>query len=183
MNPTSEIRYKTLDAQATRMWRGMVCAMLMVSAAVWAITPWACAAGFSVTHTVEWAVSPIAVVSMTGTPNLTLPPPAPGQPTVEVVDSSCTYSLTTNCSAMRLVAAIDRDLPPGLTLEMAAAPPPGATGRTVSLTHGPQSVVTGISRVAAANLRIAYKLTAVATAGPVPATTRTVFLTLTEQGQ
>jgi hypothetical protein len=73
--------------------------------------------------------------------------------------NNATWAVTTNETNKRLVGSIDADMPPGVTLSMELEAPSKALGNgPVVLSTTPQDLVTGISRVAEANLKVDYTL-------------------------
>ncbi len=73
--------------------------------------------------------------------------------------NNATWAATTNETNKRLVGSIDADMPPGVTLSMELeAPDKAFSNGPVVLSTTPQDLVTGISKVAEANLKAVYTL-------------------------
>ena len=93
---------------------------------------------------------------------------------------NATWAVTTNETNKRLVGSIDADMPPGVRLSMELeAPDKAFSNGPVFLSTTPQDLVTGISRVAEANLKAVYTLSAESDSR-VDQWQRVVTLTLTE---
>lgn len=73
--------------------------------------------------------------------------------------NNATWAVTTNETNKRLVGSIDADMPTGVTLSIELeAPEKAFSNGPVVLSTTPQDLVTGISRVAEANLEVVYTL-------------------------
>ena len=95
-------------------------------------------------------------------------------------DTSTSYAITTNESNKKITAAIDTNMPSGLTLTVALAAPTGAsTPGAKTLSTAAQDVVTGISTLNDPGKAITYNLSATSAAGVVTSATRTLTLTVT----
>jgi hypothetical protein len=71
--------------------------------------------------------------------------------------NNATWAVTTNEINKKLVGSIDADLPPGVTLCIELeAPDKAFSNGPVALSTTPQDLVTGVSRVAEANLEVVY---------------------------
>ena len=76
------------------------------------------------------------------------------------LNTSTTYAITTNMDKRKITAALDAEMPSGVTLEINLTPPPGASSAGFRpLSPSAQDLVTGISRKAAGGLPINYKIT------------------------
>jgi hypothetical protein len=74
--------------------------------------------------------------------------------------NNATWAVTTNETNKRLFGSIDADMPPGVTLSIELeAPDKASSNGPVVLSTTPRDLVTGISRVAEANLKAVYTLT------------------------
>jgi hypothetical protein len=143
----------------------------------------------SANQTVNLTVSPISRLAIAGSPiSLTVSNPVSvgSDALASVTDNSTSYSLTHNsATALRITAALDQALPAGYTLDIALSPSAGkGTGAgTVDISNATAAsavnVVTGIPRGADASRAITYTFSALASAGALASTQRTVTLTLT----
>jgi len=106
-----------------------------------------------------------------------------GSPLDAVTSASASYALTTNGTAKKLTAAIDSDMPAGVTLSVRAAAPSGAAslGKR-ALSGAPVDLVTGIGPVAETGLLLEYEVGAEVTAGVLASALRTVTLTIADEG-
>jgi hypothetical protein len=143
----------------------------------------------SANQVVNLVVSPITRLSITGAPitltvnNVT----AVGSDALaSASDASTSYSVTHNsASDLRITAELDQALTSGYTLQIALVPSPskGTSAGTVDISSATSSsavsVVTAIPRGADANRGITYTFSALASAGALASTQRTVTLTLT----
>lgn len=135
------------------------------------------AAAQTATQVIRMEIRPISQIAVRGTTTFTIP--ARQVKAATVVTSTATYAVTTNEDNRRIVVALDAALPTGVTLGMRMDAPAGAqSADEVRLTTVPQPAVTGISRLNAANLGIAFSLTTDRSAVVPVATTRTVHVTL-----
>jgi hypothetical protein len=97
--------------------------------------------------------------------------------------ASTTYDITTNETTKKLTAALDTDMPAGLTLRANVTAPTGGTGSGwTALSSTAADVVTAISKVAEPNLAWNFSLNATVSAGVVAAASKTCTLTLTDGG-
>lgn len=98
-----------------------------------------------------------------------------------VTDNSTTWSVTTNQTGAKVTGGIDTAMDTDVTLEVNLAAPAGATSAgDVALGTVAADLVTGISELEAADLAVTYTLSALATAGVVASTTKTVTYTITD---
>lgn len=155
---------------------GVLC--LTASAAVQAQT--------TATQGITFAVSAINVISASGSSVLTVNAATPGsQPTQANGVGATTYAVTTNAGtgsgvSQDITAEIDANMPSGVTLGATLAAP-GASGTSagaIVLSTTPVTAVSGLSKVAASGLAIAYTLDATVAAGVISSSTRTVTLTI-----
>jgi hypothetical protein len=96
---------------------------------------------------------------------------------------SATYDITTNCAAdaKKITAAINTDMPSGLTLRINMTAPTGASSAgAVALSSTAVSAVTAIDAVAESNLTAAFTLDATLGAGVVSSASKTCTLTLAD---
>jgi hypothetical protein len=96
-----------------------------------------------------------------------------------VTDATAVYAITTNEVDRTITAAIDENMPSGVTLSVWLAAPTGADSEGYqALSTTPTAVVTGISTLNESGLGITYKLEATSAAGVVASDTRMVTLTI-----
>lgn len=129
------------------------------------------------TQVIRMEIRPINQLAVRGTTTFTIPSSQTRVATV--VSSTASYAVTTNEDNRRIVVALDEALPAGVTLGMRMDAPTGAqSADEVMLSTVPQPAVTGISRLNAADLGIAFSLTTDKAAVVPRSTTRTVRVTL-----
>ncbi len=118
--------------------------------------------------------APLTIVSGTaGSDNLT-----------PVSDNSTTYSITQNFgNTVKITANLNTALPVGYTLQIALASTKGTSAGTLDISNTASGsavdVVTAVQRGADAGQSIGYTFSALASAGTLSSTTKTVTLTLT----
>ena len=106
-----------------------------------------------------------------------------GSQPIAVSNSSTTYTDTTpNANRLyNLTARLSAPMPAGVTLSGTFAAPTGATSLgAIALDATARNVVTGIPRRTDATLGITYQLSALANAGVVPNSSRTITLTIVQ---
>jgi hypothetical protein len=95
-----------------------------------------------------------------------------------------TYDITTNVvspAVKKLTAAINSDMPTGLTLTLEAeAPTGGVSAGAVTITHTAANVVTSIDAAAESDLDLTFGLSATVDAGTVSSASKTLTLTLSD---
>ncbi len=101
-----------------------------------------------------------------------------------VSDNSTTYSITQNFgNTIKITANLDAVLQAGYTLQINLASSKGTSAGTVDISNATSgsavSVVTGVNRGADAGQAITYRFSALASAGALTSTSKTVTLTLT----
>lgn len=109
---------------------------------------------------------------------------AGSQPTDFTDNSTATYAITTNAATdgKKITAAIDTNMPTGVTLSVTlAAPTGGSSAGEVAMTSIAADVVTLIDAVAESGLAMTFKLSATVSAGVVASASKTLTLTLTDQ--
>lgn len=141
-----------------------------------------CAPAFAqttATTTATFEVAAINEIALAGAaPSMTITSATPGV-TPTPVTAAQTYSVTTNQTA-KISAALDADMPAGLTLTAAMAAPTGATSTGAkALTAVSQDLVTGIANLNETGLALNYTFAATAAAGVVPSATRVITYTVT----
>jgi hypothetical protein len=123
-------------------------------------------------------VAEIAVIAVSGTINMTIASAVAGQ-APDAATASASYAVTTNGKNQKIAAALDQDLPKGLTLFATMAAPANATGAgRVELSKKGADLVSGISSTNQTGLGLTYE--AVATVNATPDNVvRTVTYTIT----
>ena len=157
--------------------------VLMLTGFVFGISGLA-VAGNSATQTVTYEIQAINELSVTGNPGaLIISTATAGFEPDFYIDNSTAYAISTNCgdNTKKITAAIDTDMPTGVTLMISLIAPAGATAPVEGvLSTSAVDVVTGIDAVASGGQQVIYKLTATASAGVVASASKTVTLTLTD---
>lgn len=138
------------------------------------------------TQSVNLTVSTVYKISTSGNPAaLTVTSGTAGSNALtSVSDNSTTYSITQNYgNAVKITANLDAALSSGYTLNVNLASSKGTSAGTVNISNATSgsavNVVTAINRGADAGQTITYTFSALASAGMLSSTTRTVTLTLT----
>jgi CheY-like chemotaxis protein len=130
-------------------------------------------------HSVGFQVDAINQISVTGSPTLVITTAVAGSAPTSVTSATSTWAVTTNQSTAKVTAAINTNMPAGITLWTTLAAPTGGTSAGAkSLSTVAVDVVTNITKVAQAGLTITYQLDATAAAG-VQSGTKTVTYTIT----
>ena len=131
------------------------------------------------TQTVTFAVNAINVVSVSGSPTLTVTTAAAGSGPTSVTDATSSWAVTTNQTGAKITASIASNMPAGLTLSVNLAAPTGATSNgSLALSTISADLVDGITKVAQSSLSVTYTLAATAAAGVVSSATRVVTYTI-----
>jgi CheY-like chemotaxis protein len=131
-------------------------------------------------QSVAFQVDAINQISVTGSPSLVINTATAGSGPTSATSNTSTWSVTTNQSTAKVTAAINTNMPAGLTLWTTLAAPTGATSAGAkSLSTTAVDVVTGITKLAQSAMSLTYQLDATAAAGVVTSTTRTVTYTIT----
>lgn len=142
-------------------------------------------AGSTATQRITYSIQEATHIAVSGDPAPMLVVAAtPGADPVPVTEASTSYSIASNAgeNAKKITAAIDRDLPAGVHLEVQLAPPDGnATSTRHVLSSRAADLVTNIDNVAATNKPITYTLRAEATAPRLVWETVLVTYTITNQ--
>lgn len=130
-------------------------------------------------QTVTYAVSAISEISVSSNPGaLTVSAATAGSAPTLVSDASTTYNYTSN-QTRKITAALNTDMPEGLTLTVALATPgTGTSAGDVTLSNVAADVVTGITAVNGSSKTITYKLSATSAAGVVTSANKTVTLSI-----
>lgn len=136
-------------------------------------------AAATATTTATFEVDAINEIALSGTPPVLTVNAAVAGAAPTAVTASQTYAVTTNQTA-KISAAIDSDMPAGVTLTATMAPPTGATSlNAVALTAASQDLVSGITGLNESGLVLTYGLSATAAAGVVASSSKTVTYTIT----
>lgn len=132
------------------------------------------------TQTVAFQVNAVSEISVSGNPPLlSVNTATAGYAPASATVAGTSYAVTTNEAGKKIVAALDRAMPPYVDLAIALAAPAGATSAgTVTLSTSGVDAVVGLGQVSQAGMTITYTLTAAPQAGTVPQDTRTVTLTI-----
>lgn len=131
------------------------------------------------TQTVTFAVNAINVISVAGSPSLTITTAGAGSAPSSVTDATSTWAVTTNQTGAKITASIASNMPAGLTLSVNLAAPTGATSNgALALSTVAADLVDGITKVAQGGLSMTYTLDATAAAGVVASATRLVTYTI-----
>jgi hypothetical protein len=138
-------------------------------------------AASTATQTVTYEVQAINAIAVSGSPaTLTVSAATAGSSPTQVSDATTSYGITTNESSRKITAAINTNMPAGITLTIDLVAPTGGTSAgDVSLSTVAADAVTGISTLAESSKMIAYKLSATIAAGVVASASKTVTLTIT----
>ncbi len=138
------------------------------------------------TQTLNLAVNAVYKIATSGNPgSLTVTTGTAGTDALtSVSDASTTYSITQNVgSTVKITANLDAVLTSGYALQIALASLKGTSAGTVDISNATsgsaRDVVTGIGMGADANKSITYLFSALASAGTMGSTSKTVTLTLT----
>jgi hypothetical protein len=140
----------------------------------------------TVNQNLTLAVSTVYKISTSGNPSpLTINTGTAGSDNLAAVsDNSTTYSITQNFgNTVKITANLDAALPAGYTLTINLASTKGTSAGTVDISNATAAsainVVTAIQRGADAGKAIGYTFSALASAGTMSSTAKTVTLTLT----
>ncbi len=132
------------------------------------------------TSTVTFEVQAINQMSLSAsTASLTVSTATAGSaPTAATLAQ--TYAVTTNGTAMKVTGAINLAMPTGVTLSVTLGKPAGAGGGAkTALTATAADLVTGITKLNASGLSLAWELAATSAAGVVASATKTATFTIT----
>jgi hypothetical protein len=156
------------------MKRSLMVALLVVAAA-------ASASAQTATQTVTMQVDAINLISISGTPSLTISAAVAGGAPTSVTSTGNTWAVTTNQTGAKITASIASAMPTGITLSanMGAPAGSGASAGYQSLGTTAVDLVSGITKLNETGLSLSYKLDATAAAGTLSSTTRVVTFTIT----
>ena len=137
-------------------------------------------------QTVTLAVNAVYKISTSGNPGaLTVTTGTAGTDALtSVSDNSTNYSITQNFgNTVKITANLDAALTAGYTLQLNLASTKGTSAGSVDISNATSAsavnVVTAIAKGADANQAIGYTFSALASAGTLASTSKTVTLTLT----
>lgn len=123
-------------------------------------------------------VAEISVIAVTGNVNMTINAATAGQ-APDAATASVSYNVTTNGSNKKISAELDTAMPTGLTLSANMTAPGGASSAgKLALSTTSVDLVTGITKVRASGLALAYEAVATVNAAP-DSYVRTVTYTIT----
>jgi len=156
------------------MKRSLIAGLLVVAAA-------ASASAQTATQTVTMQVDAINLISVAGTPSLTISAAVAGGAPTSVTSTGNTWAVTTNQSNAKITASIPTTMPTGVTLSANMGAPSGSGSSAGYLSLGTTAVdlVTGITKLNETGLSLSYKLDATSAAGVLSSTTRIVTFTIT----
>jgi len=142
-------------------------------------------AGNTATQRITYSIQEATHIAVSGDPAPMLVTAAtPGAEPVPVTEASTRYSIASNAGedSKKITAALDRDLPAGVHLEVHLAPPDGnATSTRRALSSRAADLVMNIDNVAVTNQPITYTLRADPTAPKLVGGTLLVTYTITNQ--
>jgi hypothetical protein len=132
------------------------------------------------TQTVTMQVDAINLISVSGTPSLTISAAVAGGAPTSVTSTGNTWAVTTNQSGSKITASIPLAMPSGITLSASMGQPTGGTSAGYqALGTSAVDLVTGITKLNETGLSLSYKLDATSAAGTLSSTTRVVTFTIT----
>jgi len=159
---------------------------LLALLAISVLTIQAAFAQANATQTVNLTVNAVYKIAASGNPApLTISTGTAGSDNLTAVsDNSTTYSITQNfANTVKITANLDAALASGYTLQINLASTKGTSAGTVDISNATSGsaadVVTAIQRGADAGQAISYTFSALASAGTLTSTNKTVTLTLT----
>lgn len=140
----------------------------------------------SATQSLNLAVNAVYKIATSGNPGaLTITSGTAGTDALtSVSDASTSYSITQNFgNTVKITANLDAVLSSGYTLQISLASAKGSSAGTVDISNATSgtaaNVVTGVAMGTDAAKTITYTFSALASAGTLTSTARTVTLTLT----
>ena len=150
------------------------------SAAALALMTFVAGTAGAQTQTVTFAVDAINQIALSGSPSLTISTATAGSQPTSATSTGATWAVTTNTTNAKVTAALDSDMPAGLTLKVnVAAPSVGTSAGAVALNAAGVDVVTGVTKVAESGLAVTYTLDATVAVGVVASGSRIVTYTVT----
>lgn len=132
------------------------------------------------TATVTYEVQEINEISVSADPGpLVVSNAAAGDSPGVAMDEQTTWTLTTNGSNKRITGLVDASMPAGVSLLVTLVAPDGASSTgEVALSPTAQTLVSQISEVHSAGLRVTYTLSATTQAGVIARDQRSVTFTI-----
>lgn len=171
---------KNLNQKETKMKKSLILVVLLIAVAYDAFSQ------ATATQNVTLAVNTVYKISTSGNPGaMTITNGTAGTDALSSVsDNSTTYSITQNFgNTVKVTANLDAALPAGYTLQMNMASVQGTSAGNVDISNAISAsavnVVTAINKGADAAKAISYTFSALASAGTLSSTSKTVTLTLT----
>lgn len=160
--------------------------MVLIAGAVSMILIESARAQASATQSLNLAVNTVYKIATSGNPGaLTITTGTAGTDALtSVSDNSTTYSITQNfANTVKVTANLDAALSVGYILQLNLASSKGTSAGSVDISNATGAsavdVVTAINRGADAGQAITYTFSALASAGTLSSTSKTVTLTLT----
>jgi hypothetical protein len=130
------------------------------------------------TQTVDYEVTAINEIDITGAPTLTVNAATAGSAPNQATDATTTYAMTTN-QTRKITGALDTAMLAGLTLKAnLTAPSTGSSAGAVELSEVAVDLVSGIAPVAESGLGIDFSLDATVVAGVIASADKTLTLTI-----
>lgn len=130
--------------------------------------------------TITYTIGSIDSISISGSPGpLVINSATAGSAPTGAVDSSTSYSVTTNNTSRMVTGSLATDMPTGVSLSVNLDAPDGSTSEgDVVLSSTPICLVDGISNIFQGALGVTYTLTATVDASCVTGATNTVTFTV-----
>ncbi len=160
--------------------------MVLAAVAVCTVLIESASAQDNATQNLTLAVNAVYKIATSGNPGaLTITTGTAGTDALTAVsDNSTTYSITQNfASTVKITANLDAALPAGYGLSINLGSSKGTSAGTVDISNATSgsalNVVTAINKGADAGQAIGYSFSALASAGTLSSTSKTVTLTLT----
>jgi hypothetical protein len=159
----------------------IVSVFVLIVLIILSISNFAFATDPQATQMLSFQITAIDAIATSGNPSaLVINSATAGSQLTSVTDAKTTYAVTTNGTGKKITGALDSSMPVNTSLIINLAAPSGASSAgNVTLTSTATNLVTGITQVAAPSNVITYTFNASVTAGVIPATTKTVTLTIT----
>ena len=168
------------NQKETKMKKSLILLALVVAVAYDAFSQ------ATATQNLTLAVNAVYKISTSGNPGaMTITTGTAGTDALtSVSDNSTTYSITQNFgNTVKVTANLDAALPAGYTLQLSMASSKGTSAGNIDISNATSgsavNVITAINRGADAAQAISYTFSALASAGTLSSTGKTVTLTLT----
>jgi hypothetical protein len=131
-------------------------------------------------QTVTMQVDAINLITVAGTPSLTISAAVAGGAPTSVTSTGHTWAVTTNQTGAKITASIPTSMPTGVTLSANMGNPTGGSSAGFqALGTTAVDLVTSITKLNETGLALSYKLDATSAAGTLTSTTRVVTFTIT----